>query len=96
MQTVREQNAPARTRWEDATEDEKAAYIESTRVRSSRKKPYPSLARHSRRIRDCIKGGAVMKVVFADLCTDDPAILREFGQDGYRRFNAAAKRMVHD
>lgn len=89
------QNAPAPISWEHFTDDQKAAYFESTRERSSRKKPYPSLVRHSRKIRDCINGGAMMKVVFADLCREDPDVLREFGEDGYRKFNAAAKRMAH-
>lgn len=74
--------------------DQKQAYVESTRRRSSRKKSRPSLERHRDRIIDCVKGKAVMRVVFDDLCAIDPAVREEFGPQGHRKFNAVAKRMA--
>ena len=81
-------------RWTDLTPDQKRAYCEGTRQRSSRKKSRPSLVKHRDLIIDCVKGKAVMRVLFDDLCAMDPAVLDDFGAKGHRKFNAAARRLA--
>ncbi len=80
--------------WPGMTPQDRQAYIEGTISRGSRKKVRPSLDQHRDLLIDCVRGRAVMKIVFDDLVAIDPAILEEFKPDGYRAFNACVKRMA--
>ena len=78
---------------ETMTPAQRAAYIASTKVRASRKKPRPSLDKYRELLRECVEGEAVLRRVFDDLTAIDPAVREEFGPDGHRAFSACVKRM---
>lgn len=90
--------APLATRaqpriWPGMTAEQLQTYIESTIKRRSRQKRRPSLDQHREFLLACVKK-AVMRQVFDDLIAIDPAVLEEFGRDGYRAFNACVKRLA--
>lgn len=78
--------------WPGMTAEERAAYVEGTKKRRSRKKVHPSLDKHRDLLRDCVGGKAVMAQVFDDLIQIDPDVLADFGPDGHRIFNGHVKR----
>jgi hypothetical protein len=80
--------------WPGMPAEQLQTYIEGTKKRRSRQKPRPSLDKHRDNLLACVKGNAVMKQVFEDLTAADPAVLEEFGPDGYRAFNACVKRLT--
>jgi hypothetical protein len=76
------------------TAEQVQTYIEGTIKRGSRLMRRPSLDKHRDFLVACVKGKAVMRQVFEDLIAADPAVLEEFGPDGYRAFNACVKRLT--
>jgi hypothetical protein len=76
------------------TAEQLQTYIQGTIKRRSRQKRRPSLDKYRDFLLACVKGKAVMRQVFDDLIVIDPAVLEEFGPDGYRAFNACVKRLA--
>ena len=74
------------------TKDQLRRYAEDTKQRGSRARPSPSIAKYRKELQDLVELKAVIKVVFKDLIGSDRQVLDEFGEDGYRAFNARLSR----
>lgn len=76
----------------NVTPDEAKRYAEDTQRRGSRAKPSPTIIKHRDTIKAVLEHGPNKKVMFADLINADPDARAEFGDDGYKAFNARLSR----